>query len=315
MTTPAAARPMSAQRHAYAAAGAAILFWATVATAFKLSLRSIGVMDLLAVSSLTSCAVLAIVLAFTGSLRNVFRWPARAYARSAGLGLLNPFLYYLVLFKAYDLLPAQEAQPLNYTWPLVLVLFSVLFLRQRATVWMFAALAVSFAGVVVIATHGDVYSLQFTDPFGVLLATGSSAIWATYWIISMRDERDPVERLLVNSMFGTAFVLVLYVAGGHVRALPAEGILGGMYVGCFEMGVTFVLWLRALQRSAHAALVSNLVYLSPFLSLLVIHFVLGEEVRASTIAGLLLIVGGIVLQRLTSKPVAASPDAANSTQP
>jgi drug/metabolite transporter (DMT)-like permease len=296
----------SAQQHAYAAAGAAIFFWATVATAFKLTLRSMGVLDLLMLSSLSSCAVLAMVLVFSGSLRNVFRWPARSYLRSVALGALNPFLYYLVLFKAYDLLPAQEAQPLNYTWPLLLVLFSVLFLRQRATVWMFVALAVSFAGVVVIATHGDVVSLHFTDTYGVLLATGSSAIWATYWIVAMRDDRDPVERLLVSSVFGTVFVAVLYIAGGHLRALPLEGVLGGVYVGCFEMGVTFVLWLRALQRSAHAALVSNLVYLSPFLSLVVIHFVLGEEVRLSTIAGLLLIVSGIVLQRATARPVTVS---------
>ena len=43
------------------------------------------------------------------------------------LGLVNPFLYYLVLFKAYDLLPAQEAQAINYTWALMLAFLSVIF--------------------------------------------------------------------------------------------------------------------------------------------------------------------------------------------
>ena len=292
---------VTGQQRAYVSAGTAILFWATVATAFKLCLQTLGVLELLAVSSLTSCLVLSVVLAATGSLRNIFAWPPRAYLRSMGLGALNPLLYYLVLFKAYALLPAQEAQPLNYTWPVVLVLFSVLFLRQRATWWVFAALAVSFSGVAVISTHGDVFALRFTNLLGVGLAVGSSAIWATYWILAMRDDRDPIERLLVNSLFGTLFVLVLTLASGQLRVPPLAGVLGGMYVGCFEMGVTFVLWVRALKQAENTALVSNLVYLAPFLSLVVIHFVLGEEVKASTIAGLLLIVGGIGVQRFAPK--------------
>ena len=299
---------MSSQQHAYAAAGAAIFFWATVATAFKLSLRSIDFLDLLAVSSLSSCLTLAAVLAVQRKLAGVLSWPAREYAHSAMLGALNPLLYYLVLFKAYSLLPAQEAQPLNYTWPLVLVLLSALVLRQRVSARILVALLVSFAGVVLISTHGEVFSLRFSDPFGVALAIGSSVIWATYWIMTMKDERGPVERLLVNSIFGTAFVAVLYVVSGRFRMLPVEGIIGGVYVGIFEMGVAFVLWLRALHFSKTTAMVGNLVFLSPFLSLLVIHFVLGEAVRPSTIAGLVLIVGGILIQQTARRPVALETD-------
>ncbi|MBL0176502.1 MAG: DMT family transporter [Ignavibacteria bacterium] len=299
---------MTRQQHAYLAAGAAILCWSTVATAFKFSLRSIDVLDLLAVSSLSSCLTLAAVLAMQRKLAGVLSWPMREYARSAMLGALNPLLYYLVLFKAYSLLPAQEAQPLNYTWPLVLVLLSALVLRQRVSARILVALLVSFAGVLLISTHGEVFSLRFSDPFGVALAIGSSAIWATYWIMTMKDERGPVERLLVNSIFGTAFVAVLYVVSGRLRMLPVEGIIGGVYVGIFEMGLAFVLWLRALHFSKTTAMVGNLVFLSPFLSLIVIHFVLGEAVRTSTIAGLVLIVGGILIQQTARRPVAHETD-------
>jgi drug/metabolite transporter (DMT)-like permease len=287
----------------------AILCWSTVATAFKLSLRSIEVLDLLAVSSLASCLTLAAVLAGQRRLSGVLSWPAREYARSALLGALNPLLYYLVLFKAYSLLPAQEAQPLNYTWPLVLVLLSALFLRQRAGRWILLALLVSFSGVVLISTRGDVFSLHFSDPLGVALAVGSSVIWATYWIATMKDERGPVERLLVNSVFGTVFVAVLYLATGSLRVLPLEGILGGIYVGVFEMGLAFVLWLRALRYSKTTAMVGNLVFLSPFLSLVVIHIVLGETVRPSTIAGLVLIIGGILIQQTAQRAKGSVPDA------
>ena len=63
------------------------------------------------------------------------------------------------------------------------------------------------------------------------------------------------------------------------------------------MGVTFFIWLKALQYANTTAQVGNLVYLSPFLSLIMIHFIVGEEIYISTLAGLILIITGIILQK------------------
>ena len=64
------------------------------------------------------------------------------------------------------------------------------------------------------------------------------------------------------------------------------------------MGITFVLWLKALQLSKTTAQVSNLVYAAPFLSLFFIHFIVGEEIRLSTVVGLILIISGVVIQQI-----------------
>ena len=62
------------------------------------------------------------------------------------------------------------------------------------------------------------------------------------------------------------------------------------------MGITYVVWLYALRLSRTTAQVSNLIYLTPFLSLMVVHVVVGERIFGSTVVGLVLIVGGILLQ-------------------
>jgi drug/metabolite transporter (DMT)-like permease len=76
-----------------------------------------------------------------------------------------------------------------------------------------------------------------------------------------------------------------------------QGLVGGVYVGLFEMGITFLAWLKALRSARTTAHVVNLIYLVPFLSLIVIALVVGETIRLSTIVGLVLIVTGIVLQK------------------
>lgn len=288
---------MTDQTRAYLYAAATVLCWATVASAFKLSLARLSPLELLFWASLVSLLALLALLLAGGRLGELRHWTRRDYARSAGLGLLNPFLYYLLLFEAYDRLPAQEAQPLNFTWPIVLVLLSVVFLGQRVRPAALAAMGLSFAGVLVISTRGDLLGFTVTDGVGVGLALASTVIWAGYWLAGMRDRRDPVLRLCLNFVFGLILVGGYFLASGQARLPPLEGLAGAAYVGLFEMGLTFVLWLKALKLSRTTAEVSNLIYLVPFLSLLVIHLVVGEPIYASTPVGLGLIVGGILLQQ------------------
>ena len=289
---------MRRQTKAYCFGLATVLCWSTVASAFKLSLRHLDAVQLLLWSSLASTITLAAILAAQGRLRLLAGFTRRDWALSAGLGLVNPFVYYLVLFKAYDLLPAQEAQPLNYTWAVTLALLSIPLLGQRIRAVDLAALVVSWCGVLVIATRGDVFSFRFTDPLGVGLALLSTVIWSLYWIANTRDRRDPVAGLLANFIFGTAFAALAAPWLTDPLAVDLPGLCGAAYVGVFEMGLTFALWLTALKLSETTAKVGNLIFLSPPISLVLIHVFVGEDIHASTIWGLGFILTGLAMQKL-----------------
>ncbi len=97
---------MTGDRQAYLYAGLAVAAWSTVASAFKLSLRGLSPAELLCYAALTSTAVLALVITLQRRWSTLREWRRGDYLLSLGLGLLNPFLYYLVLFGAYDRLPA-----------------------------------------------------------------------------------------------------------------------------------------------------------------------------------------------------------------
>ena len=252
--------------------------------------------QLLLVACAVSILVLSVILVVQGRWRLVLSCSGRQYAQSLALGLLNPFLYYLVLFKAYDLLPAQEAQPLNYTWALTLAFLSVPLLGQRLGAREVLAGLVSYSGVVVISVRGDVSGLRFSDPLGVALALGSTIIWALYWIYNTKDQRDPVAGLWLNFVFGFPFVLAACWLFSDLRVVSLPGLLGAAYVGMFEMGVTFVCWLMALRLAANTAQVGTLIFISPFLSLVFINLLVGEVIRLTTFAGLGLIVAGLVVQ-------------------
>ncbi len=289
-------RPVD-QRRAYAFAAAAVLLWSTIPTAFKLSLARLDFIQLLFYSTLFSCLVLAGLLAVRGRLRRCLASPRREYARSLGLGFLNPFLYYLIVLKAYELLPAQMAQPLNYTWAIALALLSVPLLKQRLGSRGVLAGLVSYGGVWVISTRGRIVGLGLVDPLGVGLALGSAFVWALYWILNTKDEMDPTERLFLNFLMSVPLVLAACVVFSDLRPSGAAAVLSAAYIGVVEMGVTFVLWLSALRLSGSTARISYLIFVAPFLSLVFVRMVLGEAILPSTLVGLVLIVAGLVIQR------------------
>lgn len=280
----------------------AVLLWSTVASAFKLSLRFLRPDPLLFWSALASTVVLGIALVAQRRLGTALRATRREFLLSALQGLLNPFLYYVVLLRAYDRLPGQIAQPLNYTWALAIALLSIPMLKQRIRPASFFALLVSLFGVVVISTRGDLRSLRVEEPLGVALAVGSSLIWALYWILNLRDRRDAAAKLFLGFCFGTAFTLLFCLATRAPLALPLPAAFGAVYIGLFEMGLTFLLWLEALRLSRTTAAVSNLIFLSPFVSLFLLRAVVGEPLHASSFLGLVAIVAGIILQQRASGP-------------
>ena len=121
---------MTNDSKAIACACVAVLSWSTVATAFKMALRYLTHFEMLWVASLTSLVIFAVLLTAQRKWRLLGNLTGKQWLYYAGLGLLNPVAYYLVLFKAYDLLPAQVAQPINYAWPIVLLILLALFAGQ-----------------------------------------------------------------------------------------------------------------------------------------------------------------------------------------
>jgi drug/metabolite transporter (DMT)-like permease len=293
---------MQKQRLAYTYAIIAVLLWSTVASAFKISLRYLDSLQLLFFASITSVVILFIILLVQKKFALFKTYSKKDYLHSALLAFLNPFLYYVVLFKAYSLLPAQEAQPLNYTWPIMLVLLSIPLLKQKIKFKSILAISISFVGVIIIGTRGNLTSLKFSNPQGVLLAVGSSVIWALFWIYNIKDKRDETAKLFLNFLFGSVFISIAILSFSKIVIPPINGLLSSIYVGLFEMGITFLVWLKALKLSKTTARVSNLIFLAPFISLIFIHRIVGEKILFSTIVGLILIVTGIITQQYKIRP-------------
>ncbi len=290
---------MTTDRRAMLYGLGAVALWSTVATAFKVALERMTPLELMWLAALVSWALIGALVVRRGLLGEALK---RGWRTAAWAGLMNPVAYYLVLFAAYDRLPGQEAMALNYTWALAMALLAVPILGQRLTLVDALAGLIAYAGVWVIATRGEVLDVAFADPLGVGLALVSTLIWALYWLLNVRDRRPPLVAQWQNFSVGVPVLTGLLLLGPGLRWHGLDGLAAGVYVGLFEMGIAFVLWQLAVGTVSRTAKVSNLIFLSPPVSLMLLYLVVGEPILPSTLVGLVLILGGLALQQWQKAP-------------
>ncbi|XOV88544.1 MAG: DMT family transporter [Pseudomonadota bacterium] len=288
---------MNNTTRAFGYAGLTVFFWSTVATAFKLALQILDIYQLILYACLTSCLVLLTALWIQGEIALLGATFRQHWRITLISGLINPLAYYLVLFAAYDQLPAQVAQPINYTWAIVLTVLSVVILGQRITRRDIFATLVCYSGVVLICIQGE-WRLPAASLPGIALALGSTLLWATYWIINIRDPRDSTIALTLNFLVALPAALLLCSVMSSPVDVSVTGLGAAVYIGLFEMGLAFLFWSRALKLAPNTSRVSNLIFLSPFVSLLLIHNILGETIHLTTWIGLVVIISGLLIQQL-----------------
>ena len=278
----------------------AVLMWSTIAVGFKLGLGHVSPIQLLwlgcCLSWLLFTACIALKPSLTASRRDI--------AKACSFGLLNPLLYYIVLLTAYDLLPAHIAQPVNYTWAIVTALLAVPLLKQRLTGKTILGILVSYGGVLVLISKGTLSLNLDIDLFGLALALLSTVIWALYWIWSTTVRMPPWWFMWFGFTIATPLVTVICILTSGLPAISLTHVGYGAWIGLLEMGFAFLLWQRALATTESVAKVSQLIFISPVISLGLIYVVLEEPIHLSALFGVALILGGLlVVNRQQPKPI------------
>lgn len=279
----------------------AVLLWSTVATAFSLSLRHFSPTQLLLVANMVSLLFLVSLIVYKGEIKPLMTVAKQTWKSSLFFGAINPFLYYLILLQAYNTLPAQEAQAINYTWAIMLSFMAVPILKQRLKPADYLAAGACYFGVLYISTRGQIGSLEFSNASGVAFALFSTIIWALYWLLNTKDKRPSLIGITLNFAFALPLILIFAGVTGELTRWDNNGLWGAIYIGLFEMGLSFVLWNKAMKLTTNASQVANLIFLSPLLSIIWLSQFAGEPILNSTLIGLACILVGLFVQNVAKK--------------
>lgn len=235
-----------------------------------------------------------------GSLAGLGRGrPWRAPLPVVALGVYGLFAYHAALFTALRLAPAVEANLLNYLWPLLIVVLTPAFFRERRlSARQVAGAAAGFAGAALLVagrdTNGGADVPHGHRLAGLALAAAAALIWSTYSLASARrgaSSAPPVG--LFGAVSGALALGCHALFEPRVQFAPAD-LPWLLLLGLGPMGWAFQAWDAALRRGDPRT-IGLLSYLTPLLSTLLLAAKGSGRLTAATGGALVLIVGGALL--------------------
>ena len=280
----------------YMYALATVLIWSTMAAVVKAILSDIPNMQALAVSSYFSFLFLLLTNLRGGKLKTLKNYVPKDIGIMAGLGFLGMFLYSALYYYGIARLTSQEACILNYLWPIMLVVFSCILLKEKMTLMKGIAMLCSFLGIVILS-FGGTGSAGAALP-GMLACIAAAVCYGLFSVLNKKADYD--QNIAMMVIWLTTAVCATVLGLLTEDWVPVRGVqwLGILWLGVVVDGLAYLLWALALNGTKNTAVIANLAYLTPFLSLAVSAVFLKEQLQPRTFLALVFIIGGILLQNI-----------------
>jgi drug/metabolite transporter (DMT)-like permease len=217
----------------------------------------------------------------------------REWAGVAWLGV-GDALNVVLFFAAYQRTTVAIAVLTHYLTPIFVAIAAPLVLREKARARTFGAVAVAFAGLVLLLEPWRV-GLGRNDVVGAALGAGSAVFYASNVLVNKRLVRafSGSEMMFFHGLVATPLLFALVPA--HEYALVSKSALVVVMLGALGPGalggLLFVWGLRRVAAS-HA---SVLTLLEPFVAVLLAAAIMGERIGPVSLLGGALILGGALL--------------------
>lgn len=281
------------KNHVYALS--TVFIWATMAAIVKSLLSDIPNLEALSISSCFAFLFLLIVNVKNGMLKEMKKYSVKDYGIMSGLGFIGLFLYSALYYYGLAQLSSQEACILNYLWPIMLVVFSCIILKEKMTFMKGVAMLCSFAGIIILSLGNKSIS-NGNVALGIMSCIIAAACYGLFSVLNKKADYNQHISMMVIWLVVAVCAMVLGLM--TETWVPIKGVqwLGILWLGVVIDAVAYLLWALALKDAENTAQIANLAYLTPFLSLIVSAVFLKEKIELRAFVALLFIIGGILLQ-------------------
>lgn len=274
---------------------AAGILWGTSGIFVKLlSPYGFTSLQLTALRGIVSLMCMAVYVLFKDRRLFCARWWELLLFVGIGIGLFGTGVCY---FEAMQATSIATAVVLMYTAPVYVMIFSVLFLGEKLSPLKVAAVLCMLLGCCLVA--GVVGGLAW-DATGILFGVLAGLSYALYNIltkIAMRHGSSPVSATLYS--FLTLTVLSLFVCepqaiGSCFARQPAVTVPLAVAIGLATCFLPYVLYTWGLKEIP-AGTASSMAIVEPMAATVFSVCLFGEAVTVFSAAGMVLIMGSVVL--------------------
>ena len=203
-----------------------------------------------------------------------------------------------ILLYSEHFVSASLATVVYRIWPLLMLPFLPIILKERLSKYQIAALFLAFIGVYIAITGGTfTLSLSSADiPVVLFLILGAFG-YALGSVLMKRYSFNLESAIFVFNLSLLAIFAGLFVITGSMFSpVNSTDIFAVLYLGIIVNIVGFYGYFAAI-RILKTTFTTNLYFLSPFITLLTASIVLNEVIKVYYVAIAALVATGLVIQK------------------
>ncbi|MFZ5967793.1 MAG: DMT family transporter [Bacillota bacterium] len=202
------------------------------------------------------------------------------------MGILGIICYNLLLYSALDYTSSTNAALVSALNPGVMVLFSVIFLRERISRIQAVGIVISLIGVFVVLTQGNLGQiLKMEYNTGDLLMLAAIVVWTLYSIVGKRlTTIPPITATAVSAFFAVLMMAPFAMYEGiDIGEISSLAMIGILYITVFPSVCSFVFWNISVRQigASQAGIFLNLI---PVFTAM-ISWMLGQQITGAQIYG------------------------------
>lgn len=206
----------------------------------------------------------------------------------------------ILLYESYNHIPTGIGISLHYTFPLFTMVLSAVFYRFRCTKQSVLAMLLSLAGVALLSSG----SLSAGgEPIGILLAIGSAAAYAAYFLWVEREKLTSLDTMVFVTLktCGASVFLFFYVLVTHelILSVSLPTFCGLLLSGAFTILSSFCLTMAIRYvGSVHTSILGSV---EPIVCAIAGVLFLGEQVSLRSGIGIVMVLASAVMVTLSKQ--------------
>lgn len=278
-----------------------VFLWALIPVVSKLGQNGLDNHQFLFWSSLSSLLFFLGIGIYKKNIAHLYKISKNKWLKAISLGFLGTYLYYVLLYFGYANAPGMEVLIVQYSWPILVALLSLIILREKLTTPKVISILLGFLGVFMVLTKGNFSQLKFENLTIDLIVFFGAFVFALFSVLSKKIEMNDISLLTIYFLTASVASFISMNIFSEFKTPGLNTITPIVINGFFVNGLSYIFWIKAL-KIGEASFIAPFVFLTPVLSSIFLIVIFNEPFYTAYLIGMsFVILGGLLNARKAKK--------------
>lgn len=196
----------------------------------------------------------------------IFKYTIKEFLYVCIVGFLGAYLYYILLYFGYKNANSFEVLIIQYTWPILIVILSILFFKEKLNIKKFISLFLGFFATILVLSKGDFAQISVSNTSAIFYVFLGALSFALFSVLSKTIKLEALGVVSIYFFIASIFSLIFMIIFSSFIIPNYNDLIYILINGIFLNGITYIFWQNALKLE-EGTFLAPFIFITPILSM------------------------------------------------